>query len=149
MQSCPTLCNPMDSCPPGSFTSVCAQWLQSCPNLCDPTDLSLPGSSVHGVFQVRTLEWVAMPSSRGSSRPHVSCIVGGFFTTEPPGKPPLISRSLEILLCSKPFPDSLLSYHICVFELSQPQDLGEFMTLSFGIILYVCMLSCPEVSDSL
>ena len=46
--------------------------------------LSLPGSSVHGILQVRMLEWVAMSSSRGSSRPRdgtqVSCIAGGFFT---------------------------------------------------------------------
>ena len=35
---------------------------QSCPTLCDPMDCSLPGSSVHGVFQARILEWVAIPS---------------------------------------------------------------------------------------
>ena len=33
----------------------------------DPIDCSLPGSSVHGIFQARVLEWVAMPCSRGSS----------------------------------------------------------------------------------
>ena len=43
--------------------------LQSCPTLCDPMDCSQPGSSVHGTLQVRTLEWVTMPSSRGSSQP--------------------------------------------------------------------------------
>ena len=42
---------------------------QSCPTLCDSLDCSLPGSSVLGVFQARILEWVAMPSSRGSSQP--------------------------------------------------------------------------------
>ena len=41
--------------------------LQSCVTLCDPMDHSPPGSSVHGVLQARTLEWVAMPFSRGSS----------------------------------------------------------------------------------
>ena len=39
---------------------------QSCPALCDPMDCSPPGSSVHGTLQARILEWVAMPSSRGS-----------------------------------------------------------------------------------
>ena len=34
--------------------------LQSCLTLCDPMDCSLPGSSVHGIFQVRVLEWVAI-----------------------------------------------------------------------------------------
>ena len=37
--------------------------------LCDPMDYSLPGSSIHGILQARILEWVALPSSRGSSRP--------------------------------------------------------------------------------
>ena len=39
---------------------------QSCPTLCDPMDCSLPGSSVHGLFQARVLEWVAISFSRGS-----------------------------------------------------------------------------------
>ena len=54
-------------------------------------DCSLPGSSVHGILQARILEWVAMPSSRGSSQPNnwtcISYTAGGFFTpAEPPGK---------------------------------------------------------------
>ena len=63
---------------------MCGRWkvkvlvTQSCPTLCDPTDCSPPGSSVCRILQARILEWVAMPSSRGSSRPrgraHVSCI---------------------------------------------------------------------------
>ena len=36
---------------------------------CDPVDCSPPGSSVYGIFQARTLEWVVIPFSRGSSRP--------------------------------------------------------------------------------
>ena len=42
---------------------------QSCLTLCDPMDCSLPGSSVHGIFQARVLEWVAVSFSRGSSQP--------------------------------------------------------------------------------
>ena len=42
---------------------------QSCPTLCDPMDCSLSGSSIHGVFQARVLEWIAISFSRGSSRP--------------------------------------------------------------------------------
>ena len=37
--------------------------------LCDPMDCSLPGSFVHGIFQARVLEWVAISFSRGSSQP--------------------------------------------------------------------------------
>ena len=58
--------------------SVCAKSLQSCLTLCDPMDCSPPGSSVPGILQARILEWVATPFSRGSSQPrnltHVSCI---------------------------------------------------------------------------
>ena len=43
--------------------------IQRCPILCDPMDCCPPGSSVHGILQERILEWVAIPSSRGSSRP--------------------------------------------------------------------------------
>ena len=56
---------------------------QSCPNLLRPQGPCLPGSSVHGISQARILEWVAMPSPRGSSQPRnptqVSCIAGEFF----------------------------------------------------------------------
>ena len=51
---------------------------QPCPALCDPMDCSLPGPSVHGIFQARMLERVAISSSKGSSWPKnwncVSCI---------------------------------------------------------------------------
>ena len=40
---------------------------QSCPTLCDPMNCSPPGSFVHGIFQARILEWVATHFSRGSS----------------------------------------------------------------------------------
>ena len=46
--------------------SMRAQTLQSCLTLCDPVDCSSPGSSVHGILQARILEQVTMPSSRGS-----------------------------------------------------------------------------------
>ena len=43
---------------------------------CDPMDCSLPGSSVYGILQARILEWVAMPSSRGSSSPRDGTCIG-------------------------------------------------------------------------
>ena len=67
---------------------------QFCPTLCNLMHSSPPVSSVHGIPQARILEWVMVPSSRGSSQPRdqtciscVSCTVGGFFTTALPGKP--------------------------------------------------------------
>ena len=56
--------------------------------LCDPLG---QGPSVHGISQARIQEWVAISFSRGSSwtrnQTCISCIVSGFFTAEPPGKP--------------------------------------------------------------
>ena len=78
LQSCPTLCDPIDGSPPGSprlwdspgkntgvgchFLLQCikvkseSEVAQSCPTLSDPMDCSLPGSSVHGIFPARELE---------------------------------------------------------------------------------------------
>ena len=77
----------------------CAQSLQSCPTL-RPMDCSPPGSSVYGILQARILEWVAMPSSRGSSQPRnrtsvscSSCNAGGFFIIEPLEKPKTSSNA--------------------------------------------------------
>ena len=57
---------------------------QSCLTLCDPMDCGPPGSVVHGIFQARIQEWVAIPFSKGSSWPRdqtqVSCTAGRFFT---------------------------------------------------------------------
>ena len=57
----------------------------------DPMDCSPPGSSTDGISQAKVLEWVAISSSRGSSRPRdricVSCISRQILITEPPGKP--------------------------------------------------------------
>ena len=59
----------------GSHLSIraaaAALLLQACPTLCDPMDCSLPGFSVHGILQARILEWISVPSSRGSSDPGI------------------------------------------------------------------------------
>ena len=84
LQSCPTLCDPIDGSPPGSrpwdfpgkntgvgchFLLQCmkveseSEFAQSCPALRNPMDCSLPGSSVPGILQARILEWVAISFS--------------------------------------------------------------------------------------
>ena len=68
---------------------------QSCWTLCGPMGCSLPGSSVHWIFQARILEWAVISYSRGSSQYRETepasltslVLAGGYFTTEPPGKP--------------------------------------------------------------
>ena len=70
---------------------VHANSLQSCPILCDPRDCSPPGSSAHEILQARILEWVAMPSSRGSSikpmSPLSPALADSSLPLAPPGKP--------------------------------------------------------------
>ena len=66
-ESCPGPPDPRG--PKVMVASTAAAQSLSCVRLCDPVDCSPPGSSVDGILQARTLEWVAKPSSRGSSRP--------------------------------------------------------------------------------
>ena len=69
----------------GFYVTVGSLVAQSCPTLYNPVDYSLSGSSVHEILQARILEWVAKPSSRGSSQPRdrtqVSHTAGRFFTS--------------------------------------------------------------------
>ena len=87
-----------DSVYPSSLKWSEVKWsevVQLCLTLCDPMDCSLQGSSVHGIFQARVLEWIAISFSRGSSRPRdrsrVSRIVDRCFTV---GYPKPQERSL-------------------------------------------------------
>ena len=109
---------------PLSPSCVCvhAKSLESCP-VCSPMDCSPPDSSAHGISQARILEWVSMPSSRGSSRHRdgtcvslVSCIGRGFFTTGPLGKPlpatpaPISLQHLPGLACYPHFTEEGLRH---------------------------------------
>ena len=115
LQSCLTLCDPIDGSPPGSLVPGILQartlewvaiafssarltkniaYVTVCSvvsTLGDPVHCSPPDSSVHGISQARILEWVAIPFSRRSSRPRdqtrVSWLAGRCYTTVPLGKP--------------------------------------------------------------
>ena len=69
---------------PLTFLNVGEVCTQSCLTLCNPMDCSPPGSSVHGILQVRILEWIAMLFLRGSSQPRDQTqnfhTADGFFT---------------------------------------------------------------------
>ena len=130
-----------------------------CPPLCDPMDCSPPGSSVYGILQTRIPECVAMPFSRGSSQRRdqtcVSYSAGGFFTTEPPGKPLTAllpsgkaqdirgkrcrgkeknHRATEPLII-----DSVcLSHYPCVFLLRNFDSLWKVWCLQGTFVLSVC-----------
>ena len=81
------------------YMTVVSLVAQSRLTLCNPMGCSLPVSPVREILQARILEWVALPSSRGSSWPRDwtnvscgSCIAGRFFTAEPPGKPHILLK---------------------------------------------------------
>ena len=60
--------------------AAAAKSLQSCPTLCDPVDGSPPDSCVHGTLQARVLEWVAIAFSKGIFPTQAFRTAGGFFT---------------------------------------------------------------------
>ena len=74
------------------FVSLCCCLVvKSCLTLADPLEYNSPVSSVHGIYQARILEWIAISFSRGSSHPYIKptspSLVGKFITAEPQGKP--------------------------------------------------------------
>ena len=79
----------LDSSLTKQMSCVCAKLLQLCLTLCNPLDPSPSGSTIYGILQARILEWVAIPSSKGSSRPRDLNLQllrllhwqAGFFTT--------------------------------------------------------------------
>ena len=78
-------------------------------------DCSPPSSSIHGIFQARVLEWIAISFSRGSSQPRdricVSRIPGGFFTTVPPGSLRTIQLTYKSVILTTSFSDSIIGYN--------------------------------------
>ena len=148
LQSCPTLrrphrrqptrlCCPWDS--PGTNTGVGCHFLlqcmkvksegevtQSCPTLCDPVDCSLPSSSVHGIFQARVLEWVAIAFSGIPTYTRsfcASCLGPGF---------PVYETPFILLHYSKSCTDVISSLRI--FSFTFPLMI---ITPSFVTVLYV------------
>ena len=90
LQSCLTLCDPIDGSPPGSPVPGILQLFQSCPTLCDAMDCSLPGFSVHRDSFSRQEYWSGLPCPppRDLSHPGIKplsqaspALAGGFFTT--------------------------------------------------------------------
>ena len=79
--------------PPYAFfspmTCVCAKLLCSCLTLCHSMDSSPPGSLVQGILQARILEWVTMPSSRGSFQPRDQTGISYIYLPQQVGSLPL------------------------------------------------------------
>ena len=73
------------------FLQSCCVVGKLCLTLCDLRDCNAPGSSVHGISQARILDWLPFPFPGDTPNPSIEpaspALAGGFFTTEPSGKP--------------------------------------------------------------
>ena len=110
---------------------------QSCPTLCDPMDCSLSGSSVHGIFQARLLEWIAISFSMGSSQLRnwtwVSRTAGRRFTVWATREAPWYHWSSIIIL--------VIFFHSFII----------FFSVRNVFKLYLCILAlnnCPRIRTS-
>ena len=114
-----------------------AQLIQSCLTLCNLMVHSLSGSSVHGIFPARILEWVVMPSSRGSSQPGdepaspVSpALAGGFFHLWVTGESlRSLLKCLHFFLFNFLFLFSFSDFRNSVFQLA------DTSSVSFNLLL--------------
>ena len=123
---------------------------QLCPTLCSPMNCSPSGSSVHGIFQARILEWVAISLSRGLPDPGIHAtsraapaLAGRFFTTGPPG------RLLMVYTCTR-----MWAYAACIRDIYlnqwsfSPQSLASFWILPWSAAAAAKSLqSYPTLSD--
>ena len=98
---------------------------QSCPTLCNPIEGSPPGSSIHGIFQARILEWVAISFSRGYSRPGIKL-----------GSPALQADSLPAEPIGNPW------------KLGKEYDKAVYLHLAFSIYIAECIIWNASVDVS-
>ena len=133
-------------------------------------DFSLPGSSVHGIFQARILEWIALPSSRGSSWPGIEpsslmppALAGEFFTTGTTWEVLGLCTEMQLIFVSDSsvqFSHSLVSSSLqphglqhtrppCpsptprVYSNSCPLNRWCHLTITSSVILFSCLQSFP------
>ena len=137
---------------------VRAELLQSCPTLCDPTDCSLPGSSVHGILQAKILEWVAIPSSRGSSQSRDrSCVsyvsfIGRWVLCSPGRCPPASLTCFQVsecmmfcISCGPQHRYALTENPVLFFSWPPPHPFG----FNFSAVLWGSIHGLPHRSCSL
>ena len=127
--------------------SMHTQWLQSC----NPVDHNPPCSYVHGILQAWILGWVTMPPSMISSlhrdRTHISCIAGGFFTTEPLENPSMCSTGVNSFATFYFFQNEVLIFQSSLsWKFSSFKTyflaLKIFFTYSISIISRVFLIVC-------
>ena len=97
------------------YAAAAAKSLQSCLTLCDPIDGSPPGSPIHGIFQARVLEWVAIAfsaSSSGTPIMRIVCLIlsQGYLRLSS------VLFILFTLFCSSEVISNILSYRSLIYS---------------------------------
>ena len=122
---------------------------QSCLTLCDPVDYSLPGSSVRGVSQTRIVERVAISFPGDLPNPGIKpeslALAGGFLTTEPPGKPCILSRT-ALKLCKDCKLNHCSRDHMAhKVQGIYPRNFSLMINLTYSDSMVLCFFYCnPE-----
>ena len=129
-----------------SYSEVKWKWKWSCSVMSDflwPMDCSSPGSSIHGIFQARILEWVAIYFSRGSSRPRDETRVSHIA-----GRHSNVWATREALMCNF-YRAWVLSHFACVWLFATPWTFACQAPLSMGFSRqeYWSGLPCPPPGD--
>ena len=109
------------------YTRMCAKSLQSCLTLCNTMDCSLSGSSVHGILQARILEWVAIPSSRGSFQSTVELYLLCLLHWQVGSLNHIHTHTQWFML--------MASFHV------RKTGLFSFFTMLYGYTSYACRIS--------
>ena len=133
-----------------SNLSLSAKLLHLGPTLCDPVNCSLPGSFVCGILQARTLEWVAVPSSRGSSWPRgqtsIFLLLLHWQVGSLPPAPPYCYH-LVTQLCLTLWPHGLHAAHQASLSFTVSWNLLKLMSIELMMPsnhLILCQLSSPH-----
>ena len=129
------------------YIHAAAKSLQSCLTLCDPMDFSLPGFSIHGILQARTLEWVVISFSNAwkwkvkvKSLSCVWLLVTPW--TAAHQAPPSMGFSVQPYWSGVPLPSPYIYIDICIYmyiNISQPEAIlchSERLVMSRDILVW-------------
>ena len=135
-----------------SYFTLKVKVAHQCPTLCDPM-----GYTVHGILQARILEWVAIPFSKGSSRPRnrtrASRIAGEFFSS---GKEPLqysgLENSMDCIVHgftkSQTWLSNLLHFNVTLYcWVTLPKALGMVLYFDIRKVEFKMMLGLGLIGD--
>ena len=137
-------------CTDSSYAAA-AKSLQSCPTLCDPIDSSPPGSPIPGILQARTLEWVAISFSNASkwkvkvkSLSRVRLLATPWTTAHQ--APPSMGFSRQEYWSGVPLPSPDSSYRRCLFHITPLQSPSTVISQFFCISIFSGLSCIDEIT---